>query len=177
MENALDDAYETAYLTGPMYETVSRKEDKENVKGIVDDIRDDVKDYIKGINKAYKFYKPVRILRIMTSINADTKNVIKPYGAWWSTRLFQVLGNVVCDEHAIKDITKQLNQKFADKLDGYKIIAYEVSPTFIDLFRKRFGIKNTLQVYFLFIDKSVPAEIKKLTEADKAEVAPEQKTE
>ena len=79
----------------------------------------------------------------------------------WTMRLWQILGCVCCEDSNINSLTKEITNKFSDQLGEYKIISYH-APWFItDLFRNKFNWKNQLNVFFLLVDKKMPAELTK----------------
>ena len=168
-ESAMDDAFEAMITSGPLFERV-KHEDKDKVKEIIASIKDDV---FEAVKKQGKMYKPVRLFRRIY----DNSNRPGTLGrsAWWGTFAWQVIGMAIVNVDAAKELEKALNEKFKDKLGGYKIFLYRSSQSFLDAFRTVFGIKNVDDAFFVFVDKSVPAELKKAVEEDTAPAAQEAK--
>ena len=86
---------------------------------------------------------------------------------FWGERLWQIVGVVNIEDGNVRDVQKLLNEKFADELDGYKILFSSHAPTLIDAIVNKFGWKNKRATYFVLIDKKLPAELKQFNDAIK----------
>ena len=80
--------------------------------------------------------------------------------------MWQVLGCAILNDEDYRQFTKFVNEKYKDELGGYKIIVQKCTPSFIDLFRGKFNIKNQLMPYFMFVDKGLDMELKKIVQED-----------
>lgn len=149
-ENAI---YES-YINGPYFERVDRT-DKDEVKEIVKSLKSKIAANCKGKNA--KFYQPNKFMRWFVS------------GEWWNTRLWQILGVVLIEEHNVDEIAKDLTEKFKDELGEYKILPTRTPRSFLDLFRTKFNWKNEWNAYFLLVDRKLDNEIKKKAKEDKKE--------
>lgn len=155
-ENAI---YESC-INGPYFERVART-DKDEVKEIVKSLKSKIAATCKGKNA--KFYQPNKFVRWFIS------------GEWWNTRLWQILGVVLVEEHNVDEIAKELTEKFKDELGEYKILPAKTPGSFLDLFRTKFNWKNQWEAYFLLIDRKLDNEIKKKIKEDKKEDKKESK--
>ena len=155
-ENAI---YES-YINGPYFERVART-DKDEVKEIVKSLKSKIAATCKGKNA--KFYQPNKFVRWFIS------------GEWWNTRLWQILGVILIEEHNVDEIAKELTEKFKDELGEYKILPAKTPWSFLDLFRTKLNWKNEWEAYFLLIDRKLDNEIKKKIKEDKKEDKKESK--
>ena len=149
-ENAI---YES-YINGPYFERVART-DKDEVKEIVKSIKSKITSKCKGKNA--KFYQPNRFMRWFVS------------GEWWYTRLWQILGVVLIEEHNVDEIAKDLTEQLKDELGEYKILPAKAPWGFLDMFRTKFNWKNQWEPYFLLVDRKLDNEIKKKIKEDEKE--------
>lgn len=83
----------------------------------------------------------------------------------WKTRLWQVIGIVNLESGNISSVTKELTAKYAEDLDGYKILAAQAVPTIRDIFKNKFGWKNQKKTYFILVDKKIPEDLKTVQDA------------
>lgn len=165
MEQAQDQAY-VDFCESVLYEKVD-KSDKSDIKDIVKNLRDEVEKFCD--EKDYEFYVPKVWIRAFVGaflwpveLNAAVKQL-------WTTREFQVLGNVVIEDGKVDDLVAALNKKFSEELGDYKIIKYAMTPNTIDWFRTKFNWKNQLGIFMLLVDKKLPEEFKEIH--DKCEEA------
>ena len=149
-ENAI---YES-YINGPYFERVART-DKDEVKEIVKSIKSKITSKCKGKNA--KFYQPNKFMRWFVS------------GEWWYTRLWQILGVVLIEEHNVDEIAKDLTEQLKDELGEYKILPAKAPWGFLDMFRTKVNWKNQWEPYFLLVDRKLDNEIKKKIKEDEKE--------
>lgn len=167
VESALDEALVEAYDNGPIYEAVKR-EDKGDVKAAVAKLRKELPKALKGTH--LKFKAPKTFLRLLLNVTnpmagvttQPDKNKVTDALTWWTTRFWQVLGVVYCEDNNIADLINKVNQDFADDLGEYKVLYSPSLPGLTDLWSLKFGWKNVKKVYFLIVDKKIPAELKKI---------------
>lgn len=191
VESALEDALLAAYENGPIFEAVDRS-DKNEVKAIVTKIRKNIKTVLN--NKGIDFYNAKAANRLLVGflgglggvaagaaasminpvIGGAVANVAAQSGnlhiasgfqQLWTTRLWQVVGVINIEEGNIKDIADKLTEEYKEDLGEYKILYSKASPTIVDLFRNKFGWKNTRGTYFLLVDKKLPKELKEMEKA------------
>ena len=156
-ESAVDEALLEAYEDGPYFESVNRA-DKDDVKKIVKSLRPKIE---KMMDKSkVKFYKPNLVARALTGILIpEPMNLSAWIDQIWKTRLWQVLGVMIVEEGNIKDLTDKMTQLYADELGEYKILYANAPMAFVDMFRLKFGWKNTKKCYFIMVDKKMDKEV------------------
>ena len=167
VESVLDEALLEAYENGPIFEAV-KKDDKEKVKSIVKSLRSRMPKLLKGTGLKYR--PPKTFLRLLLnqtnpssmSTSQPSANKVSDSLNWWTTRFWQVLGVVYCEDNNISELIDKVNTELADELDGYKVLYSPSVPGLIDIWNLKFGWKNVKNVYFLIVDKKLPAELKKL---------------
>ena len=159
MESAMDNAF-MDWTYGPLFEKVTLA-DKDDIKKFIKDNSSKVAKFVDDQRADYTFYKPHTFARFILTFGADLK-------AWQhilSTKMWQVLGCVTCEEANIQTLTKAMTEEFKDELGEYKVIAFKAFPSFVDVWRMKFNFQNQLNVWFLIIDKKLPVEFKKAEEA------------
>lgn len=179
VESVLDEALLEAYENGPIFEAV-KKDDKDAVKAIVKTLRGKIPGMLKGAG--IKFKPPKTFLRLLLNSRRiggmhgteTSKDNVADTVSWWTTRFWQVLGVVYCENANIKTLIEKLNNELADELNGYKILYSLSIPGLYDLWNLKFGWKNRKEVYFLIVDKKLPKELKEL-QKDMADAISEDK--
>lgn len=161
VESMIGDQLLTAYEDGPVFEAVDRR-DKNDVKDIVRLLRPKIEDELEDAK--IKFYKPNLIVRSLVGLipgygSLSAAAAIKQI---WSTRLWQVIGVCIVEGGNIEELTSSLTNKFKEELGDYKILYAASSPTILEIFRMKFGWKNTKGVFFLLVDKKLPKELKEM---------------
>ena len=164
LESVMLEAAYDACVNGPIFEAVDRS-DKKAVKEIIKNLGRKFKKYIG--EKDFEFFKPT----ILTKL-----------GQWWSTRLWQTVGILVCEDSYVEKTINTFNETYKDELGDYRFIAVKLdmitaSTMFAwDAIRvvlaQKFGYKNHAQAYMILVDKELTAEIekdvKKLSDAIKS---------
>lgn len=158
VENAILEAMES----GPVFEAVKR-DDKDAVKEIVKKLRPQIDEYLTS--EELKFYKPSKFASLLIN---QARLVIQLF----NERLWQNLGVVIVDD--ITDIVDKMNEKFAEELGDYKILAYMTPASIVDIFRVKFNWKNFKNTYMLIIDKKFPSELKDAIDEDEKEYKAEE---
>ena len=169
MESAMDNAF-MDWTYGPLFEKVTLA-DKDDIKKFIKDNSSKVAKFVDEQRADYTFYKPHTWARFILTMGADPK-------AWQhilSTKMWQVLGCVTCEDANIQTLTKAMTEEFKDDLGEYKVIAFKAFPSFVDVWRMKFGFQNQLSVWFLIIDKKLPAEFKEAEKAAEKEKKEEDK--
>lgn len=158
---------------GPLYEKVDRS-DKKEVKEIVSNLRDKV---AKSLKKDDVFFRvPNYWVHLIVgavgtlAAGVGVADLTHALNIMFTTRMWQILGICHMESGNIKDLTTGLTEKFSEDLGEYKILAVQVVPTIIDLFKQKFGWKNHLSTYLLLVDKKIPSEIDDVQQALVAEV-------
>ncbi len=146
LENAMNEAYYEAMISGPLYEAVKRS-DKDEIKGIVKKCKKLVSNWCDE-NKV-KFRR------------ADTYAKFCNIG-WFTTRLWQVIGAVYIEAGNADSVVAELNKECAEELGDYKIIGSAMwCADIIDLFKVKFNWKNEKGICMLVVDKKLPYEFTK----------------
>ena len=153
LESVMLEAAYDACVNGPIFEAVDRS-DKKAVKEIIKNLGRKFKKYIG--EKDFEFFKPT----ILTKL-----------GQWWSTRLWQTVGILVCEDSYVEKTINTFNETYKDELGDYRFIAVKLdmitaSTMFAwDAIRvvlaQKFGYKNHAQAYMILVDKELTAEIEK----------------
>lgn len=161
--NAILESFEN----GPLFEKVERS-DKDEVKDIVAKIR-------KNISKAVheedvEFRTPSVWGDILTGAFLYNGTVPRAFQTIWSMRLWQIIGAVYVEDGKVDKLCEVVTDKFSKELGGYKIIPVKTYKSVADMFRTSFGWKDQRSIYFIIVDKKLPAEIKEMQKKLEAEV-------
>ena len=169
LESVMLEAAYDACVNGPIFEAVDRS-DKKAVKEIIKNLGRKFKKYIG--EKDFEFFKPT----ILTKL-----------GQWWSTRLWQTVGILVCEDSYVEKTINTFNETYKDELGDYRFIAVKLdmitaSTMFAwDAIRvvlaQKFGYKNHAQAYMILVDKELTAEIEKDVKKLSDEIKSSQKSE
>lgn len=188
-ELAICEAILDSFLGSPMFERVTRKENKDDIKAIVEQIKPNLcKKTFKSKYDA-KLFKPAVFFRTFTkpgalfagigSLVATTGHAVpgvaavtlasdanittnrNAFATWWNTRFWQVVAGVVAEKEDLVNILKDINEEYSGLLGEYKVIAVPTTESLSDIFRTRLHYKNHRTVYFLIVDKTgAPKEMK-----------------
>ena len=191
MEESMNEACLVSFEDGPFFEAVQH-EDKKEVKKLCRELRpkiqkdciDDKVTFVKA-NAAARLISGLLIAAgggaltvVANSVapaaagvvsfaatHAGASNMAAGMDQIWRNHLWQVLGVVHLEEGNVKTYVDNLNEKYKEELGEYKFMTVRTSATIGDCFRSKFNWKNAKNVYFLIIDKKMPAEIQKFQKA------------